>query len=146
MTMLKTLTESAEKGVVSHPAMKMLDGLQSETAWFQPFHHQLVGLARKSFVTASSSKWIWLQQFQAVPCVGGHSLLKNYFDKSVSLTLKRHDATCTIGNFFTFPVNLGLAWLVAVAVTCCFHISHTSKLSAVCNSLPMSSSKPREAV
>lgn len=44
----------------------MLGVLQTEMASFQPFHHQLEGIPRSSFVTLLSPEWIWLQQFWAV--------------------------------------------------------------------------------
>lgn len=60
--------ESLQPQRMSYPTLlwKCLMSFSQKTAWFHPFHHQLVGLARKSFATALSSKWIWLQQFWAV--------------------------------------------------------------------------------
>lgn len=73
VTMLKTLTESVKSLEPQRRSyltllLEMLDVLQSEIAWFQPFHHQFVGLARENFVAALSSKWIWLQQFGLSLC------------------------------------------------------------------------------
>lgn len=126
--------------------MKMLDVLQSETGCFQPRHHQLVGRAGKKPCDCLVLYVDLAAAVSGCPRVGGHSLLKNYFDKSVWLAPKGCDATCTTCNFFTVPVNRGLAWLVTVVVTCRFHISHTWKLCASLNSLWMSSSKPRQEV